>query len=186
MSKSGPIPEELHSLETSQAFDRCFDCKIELLAPPRGYQIHKSYVNGEAIFEIAICTDCSLQLQESFSPASREAIANFYLDHADLAKRAAEVETNSTADLNGWIESCVCCNKARSDTREHTIAAQCFGSHLEYNLTPIMMCGECQEQLNSLLSPETRGEYDDWLDRCLPMAPNQDEPAPRARRPVFI
>lgn len=171
MPRFHPTPESLHSEETGRPFSHCYDCGGSLLDSDNGHVLQKVYHKGEVIMEIAICAPCHSKLQASYSIESRERLWNFFLDHADFAKRAEKFRPIPVGGINPWINHCFTCGATRASCDEFAVAAHCLGADLIYGETPIMMCARCMEELMSLLSAETLGVYDDWLERCLPMAP---------------
>ena len=76
------IPEEFHSFNTGQPFDKCSDCERELLKSGELYLIEKAfrqyegYSAKDVIFEVAICMHC---LERIKNELSKESIANMTL-----------------------------------------------------------------------------------------------------------
>lgn len=128
--------------------------------------------------EIAICSDCHEKLKNGYSEESRNAIWNFYLDHADLANREQRFATLPADDPSPWIASCATCGTPRHDAEDYTIGAECRGRQLVYGINPMMICGSCLEQIFNRLSQASRDNYNRWFDRCFPPDPTASNDTP--------
>ena len=184
MHRFGTIPEFLHSEETDQPFTNCSDCKEPLAHSEEGYVIQKAISKGETILELAVCHDCHSNLQEEYSTESKERIWNFYLDHGDIHKRLEKFSPIPTGSIDPWINNCLTCEATKDSSEEYSIAVHCIEDRLIYGETPLLICSLCMDKIMHLLSEESIGTYDRWLDRCTPMAPAQPTGSPRKR--IFI
>ena len=178
------LPEQFYSDETGKPFDHCFDCGKSTTACEDGYIIQKAYAHGETIMEMAICAECHSQLQQSYSKESMERIWNFYLDHGDLSQRLKKFSVLPVGNPDLWLSRCMTCNATRASMDEMIVAAQVFEGDLVYGETPLMICGNCMNQIVELLSEESRDVYDRWMDRVLPPPPGITNDKPRVR--VFM
>lgn len=171
MHRLHTIPKSLHSCETELPFDGCYDCSMPLDESESGYVIQKVISKDETIMEIAICQHCHEKLQSSYSKESREKIWDFFLDNSEIDQRAQKYKPIPVGLIDPWINHCVTCGTARASASEYAIAAHCYKGNLVYGETPMMICLKCMDAIVGLLSDESRKTYDDWVDRCLPMAP---------------
>ncbi len=181
MYRTGPLEDSLHSLETGNPFEKCFDCQSRLEDCTDGYTIQKAFSKGETIIEIAVCHSCQEKLQSEYSTKSREDLWNFFLDRSDIPGRLEKFSPIPVGQIRPWINRCLTCEALLANTDEYTVAVQCLGDQIIYGESPFMVCGECIDSLFELLSEQTKGIYNEWLDRCLPMAPAQPEDAPRRK-----
>lgn len=177
------IPDGFHSVETGQPFSHCCDCGHSLAELESGYFIQKVLNGGETIMEMAICADCHGRLQQSYSKESRERIWNFYLDRADLPERLKRFHALPPMP-DFWMNNCLTCKTLRGRTQEYAIAAECVGEYLILGESPMMICYGCMEKIIDLMSEESLGIYDKWMDRVIPPAPGLTNDKPRRR--VFI
>ncbi len=181
MHRFHPTPDSLHSEETGLPFAKCGDCGVDLAD---SHLIQKAYFKGEVIMEIAICESCQGELRMEFSTESRDRIGEYFLDHSDVPQRLADFRSQPVGAIGPWIARCFTCGADRENCAEYTIAAHCMGTSLVYGETPLMMCGACMETMMKLMSSESLGTYERWLERCLPMAPANPVDSPRA--PVLV
>lgn len=184
MHRFGSIPDSLHSEETGRPFKVCSDCKEKLSNSEQGYVIQKVISKGETILELAVCHSCHENLQQEYSSESKERIWNFYLDHGDLHKRLEKFSPIPIGKIDPWINNCLTCKATKPSCDEYAIAVHCIDEHLIYGETPLLMCSACMDKIMNLLSEESLGTYDEWLDRCTPMAPAQPTDSPRKR--IFL
>ena len=184
MHRFGSIPEILHSEETDRPFSDCSDCGKPLAESEDGHIIQKVVTKGETILELAICTGCNQKLQEEYSTESKERIWNFYLDHGDLHKRLDRFRPIPIGNIAPWVNTCLTCKATKQSCDEYAIVAHCMEDSLVYGESPFLVCSGCMDKIMELLSEESLGTYDRWLDRCVPMAPAQPAGAPRKR--IFV
>ncbi|MGJ8634439.1 MAG: hypothetical protein ACSHX7_11025 [Luteolibacter sp.] len=173
MHRYGPIPEILHSEETGEPFVSSNDCGEHLLLKENGYLIQKVISKGETIMEMAICEPCHKKLHEEYSAETKERMWNFYLDNGSIHKRLERFEDTPAESIDPWVDQCLTCSATKTSCEEYAIAVHCLGGELIFGETPFMVCQKCMDQISSLLSEESLGTYDRWLEKCLPMAPSQ-------------
>jgi hypothetical protein len=177
------IPEIFHSVETGLPFSRCYDCGGSLATHEHGYLIQKVVNGTETLLELAICAGCHDRLQQSYSKESRERIWNFYLDHADLPGRVKKFSAMPPAP-DYWLNSCLTCKTLKGRLQEYVIAARCMDHYLVLDETPMLVCADCMEKIMDLMSEESLGTYDRWMDRALPPYTGLAKEKPRRR--VFL
>ncbi len=168
-SKFGPIPPEFHSLEFDGPFRNCIDCDRFLVFTQ--YLIEKIYVNGEVIYEYALCVECAGKLRQELSTESRKAIKRYLRRHRVVKQT---------------LESCGCCGLPREELPSYQIIGQFSGEEmLNWNL-PMLICESCVEDLAEHLSKQTRDRLDGFLDEHFPGPPEMDVPIPTRTRPILI
>ncbi len=157
-----PIPEELHSEYEERPFRICTRCGETLSDFDEGYQIAKVFKQGEAIFEYALCGPCHSSMVDEFSSETREAMEQFYAEHL-------------TSGLG--LSSCAICGIDRSlaPGNEFTLAAVCHHNEMVESL---MICFECMEKSNALVSEQTRDVWRRFIDDNFPGVPADAVPDP--------
>lgn len=173
-----------HSLETDSPFQHCCDCGCDLAATPVSYMIQKSYSGEECIFEFAICEACRDQISTEFSEKSREAMFDFFHDNVSIDKQMEEMEQALTPSER--IASCLTCRTPRSQCPSYSYAG-IFMRHIPVGGPfPIMICGQCENQLSDSLSKETRESWDRFLTENFPHPPSNAHDHPKMGRPILI
>lgn len=157
-----PIPEELHSEYEERAFKSCTRCGETLEDFDDGFQIAKVFRGGEAVFEYALCAPCHTGLVDDFSVESRKTLEQFYRE-------------NMKPGLGAQV--CGICATARTDLSqpEFALGAACRGSYL---LEAFMVCSDCMEKTNALVSKETQDKWGDFIDDNFPGVPADALPDP--------
>ncbi len=150
--ESRPLDPVFHSFYQAGPFTNCIECKERFVAGSSylPYLIMKTYVHTEVIIEIAICWNCRSQMQSELSQQSEQSIRKF------LAEKFRS---------EAHIESCAVCNRKRDKCRSYSIYAFCNGEEMFVGQYPFMACDQCEEVMQELLSEETRGWQDDFMDR---------------------
>lgn len=149
------IPREFHSDYEGRPFQTCTRCGEMLAQIAEGYQIFKLFRQGEAIYEYVLCHPCHAGIVEQFSGESRERLEEFHRQRVSL-------------HLGRW--KCAVCGNARGEEgeREFSLTGACQGHRLIHEL---MLCGGCRHEMQGLLSRETRGVWDRFVDENLPGVP---------------
>jgi uncharacterized protein with PIN domain len=154
------IPKELHSFTEEGPFTRCVDCDTELYESGANYMIQKSMHRGEVIFEFALCMECHENLVRGFSKETTQRLM------AHFEKFGNELPT---------MNACIDCGKPRLDLSSYNIAANCLGPFFE---SAFLICNDCQEHIQPLISEKTRRSRDGWVGRNFPCAPESRDLVP--------
>ncbi|MGB6221482.1 hypothetical protein [Haloferula sp.] len=160
-----PIPKVFFSAETGRPFEKCISCRCELGEDGTAYLIEKGFHRGETAFEYAMCFDCHSQIATEISPASMKRIAHYFGERVDLVDRQKAIAARDPADWEAWISQCFLSGKPLGD--EYQIYGQCDGGDLMLAYLPYAIGGEELENLAQILSKETRGRIDDFVDDFL-------------------
>lgn len=184
------IPEEFHCFSTGQPFEHCIECEKYLLDEETDYFIEKAVKNyngysaTDVIFEYAICAQCAEQVRKEISKESMAKIETFFTEHVDIASRMELINENPDKPEK-WIRHCMVSNQPIETMEEYQIFAHCKGKTLNLVLMPYMISGKTLEQIQHLLSPQTRNELNDFMERNLGPSPELAEVLP-GRRVVLI
>lgn len=152
------IPPEFYDSDSGKPFTNCKVCEGELLFNGKSYFIEKvvkrypQLNTQEVLFEYAICYDCAMQFQQKLSSASRKSVEAFFQEQM----RNRGKDSSSTEISTGH---CLVSGATKEEAQEYQIVAQARGAYL-YLTPPFMISGPVLEQINELLSPETRDELD--------------------------
>lgn len=149
------IPAELHSAYEERPFQSCTRCGEALAAMESGYQIFKLFEGGEVIYEYAVCQPCHTGVMDQFSEHSRARMAGYH---------------SQRVTLNLGPHLCAVCGNERGEDGEpqYALSAACEGTSLRQSL---MFCGGCLQEMQALLSPETRRTWQRFVDENLPGVP---------------
>ncbi|CAN5213647.1 hypothetical protein BH23VER1_BH23VER1_07640 [soil metagenome] len=168
-----PIPEPFFSEETGAPFACCIECERSLAEMDGPYMVQKCSNGRETIFEFAICAPCAERLHRSYSEASRQSISRFFHSHVDLDARVRTLREGGSADLERWIGDCMTCGSPRRPGEGHATAALCAGADILFSHAPFRICSRCEIELNELVSPETRNEWDRFVGRNFDLPPSE-------------
>ena len=155
MPEPTDIPREFHSEYEERPFQSCTRCGEMLAEIAEGYQVFKLYRGGEAIYEYALCHPCHAGAVREFSVESRQRLEAYH---------------RQRVSLNLGRGKCAVCGNARGEggEPEFSLTAACQGHRL---LHALMVCGLCRQEMQSLLSKETRKVWDRFVNENLPGVP---------------
>ncbi len=180
------IPKEFHCFSSGQPFDRCIECDRHLMDEDVDYFIEKAmkkydgYSAQDVIFEYAICAECAELVRKEISQESLSKIEQFFSENIDMASRS-ELMNTSRDNPSEWINRCMVSNRSFDELNEFQIFAHCRGNKLNLDLMPYMISGEVLEQIQHLLSHQTRNELNDFMNRNLGPSPELAEVLPGSR-----
>ncbi len=185
------IPLALCSSDTGAPLDHCMMCDKYLLDEDTQYFIEKSIRQfpdlqaKETIFEYAICLHCSMALSQSLSEESRKRTSEYLMKNARFESRWDNLLNAENPSIDDWIGRCLLKGTPISEASEYQIVAQCQGRKLQLHDMPFALSLEAMDELAQLLSNESQGEMDDFIDKHFTGPPELAEIL-RKRSPVLI
>ncbi len=153
------IPKEFFSFSENAPFTNCLVCKKELIENSETYFIEKAikkhieFDTEDVIFEYAICMDCAMAMQKSFSKKSLLKILKYMSSNMKLGKRKERLEGDESIDSR--ISECIIKATPKQELSEYQIAAQCIGNKIVISEFPYLISGEAMNEIADLISNQT-------------------------------
>lgn len=175
------IPDVFKSDLTEHYFQHCTVCNTSLLRPPKGYVVEKAFKHHakfnitDTVFEYAVCMECYQKIHKQFSKSSKQRIEAYFKQNTDLVNRKEQNFMEGKLGLENWLGSCAVKGTNKEELGEYQIAAHFVGDQMMLNEFPILLGGAAIDEVQELLSPETRGEIDDFTDQFLGLPPEFKE-----------
>ncbi len=171
-----PIPVELYSEETGLPFTHSL-VRGDLLDGDTPYYVQKVYCRGEVIREMALTIPEMMEVNDGMSEHSRQRLETVITERLDLEARYERLLGEGTPpSFDHWTGRCAFFGHAREDCEEYSVSAFCLGGHLLFLPNSPMMCsGAFDELIQSILSPETRRLFDDFVDDNFPSPPKLED-----------
>ena len=163
--KRGPIDKAFYPFDNEEPFQECTMCKLKF-EEETDFLIEKAVKGNDVIFEIAMCLPCAENMRKQLSAESIERIEEF-MSGVDFEERANHFLNNQSDEIDDYIGKCLVSGKPIDKNEEHQIYAYCQGGEMIYSALPYAISGEIMEQVQELLSPETKQELDDFMDQYL-------------------
>lgn len=163
------IPHIFYSDANDKPFSNCIDCNKYLLTEGQQYIVekvikkYKDYDSSDTLFEYAICIACYLKLANSFSKLSIQRTEEYFEKNVDLESRRKNILQKKDDDINEWISNCLIKGTQVEDISEYHIACHCDGNNMILTHLPYLISGEAIEEIQELLSTETRDEIDGFI-----------------------
>ena len=162
-----PIPRAFHSFELGGPFDKCMVCGRDILKDGTTYFIEKAYRSGEVVFEYAICDSCRGDANEMISFESMSNIGIYLMEHSDALARRSALLNSFDNSVVPWLDSCFFTGTERSECPDFQICAECLGDQLVVSLLPMLISQEAGETFQSLMSKQTRDNFDGFTRETL-------------------
>ena len=165
-----PIPESFYSFE-GNLLEECAVCTRPLLRSGVRYMIEKAYVGSEPIFEYALCVGCQEGMSGDISRESIQRVEAHFEERVDIDQRRRRLPSPAGKDPLPWLTECFLTKKHQDDCRSHAIYAHCEGPWMPLGDLPLMLSDQGMDDLQRLLSKQTRETLDEFIDQYLGMPP---------------
>ncbi|MDF1656059.1 MAG: hypothetical protein P1U58_00525 [Verrucomicrobiales bacterium] len=162
------IPDVLHSFYEERPFVSCTRCGESLKDFAEGFRISKSFKGDEVILESAMCMPCMAAMMDETSDESKLRLEEFHEKHY--------------RDVSGFDECALCENtldQVKDD--EFNLVGVCQGNDM---LDSALICFDCQEAMNEIISEETRRTWERFRQENFPGVPSDFEPMPTRPAPI--
>ncbi len=166
LPQSGPIAKAFYPFDSEEPFTTCTMCQKDL-SDGTDYIIEKARKGSDVIFELAMCLSCAEKMRNQLSKDSKERIEHYMNERVDFEARAQHFLDNPSDNIEDYIGHCVVTGVAIDLNEEHQIYSYCTGNEMIYSAMPYAMSGAVMEEIQELLSPETKQEMDDFMDQYL-------------------
>ena len=176
------IPPLFYSFESDDLFKKCIECE-RTLDDDCDYVIEKAirtYPGFEAkdvIFDYALCMNCALQIRQSFSKKSLEAMDEYFAQHA--TGRIVLVNEEGDFDVDECTSSCLVKGTKASELTEYLIYAHCRGKELNPQIPPYMVSSAAIDDMLPLLSNETQDILNGFFNKHFSPDPSIMNPVPK-------
>lgn len=165
LPKKGPIDKAFYPFDSDQPFQECTMCKTQF-TEDTDFLVEKAVKGNDVIFELAMCLPCAEKMKKQLSVDSLKRIEEF-MSVVDFESRVDHFLENQSDNIKDFIGNCLVSGQAIKTDEEHQIYAYCQGGEMIYSALPYAISGEVMEEIQELLSPETKQEMDDFMDQYL-------------------
>lgn len=175
------IPEDFYAYETGKPIEHCISCDKNLLETDSDYIIEKAikqYTESkvkDVIFEYAMCFDCIEKMKEKISEKSMNNIMKYMMNSSSFEQRQLQYLQNGNYNVHDWIGQCVVKGSTIENLPEYQIACQCKGNQMIFSHMPYMISYEATEELQEVLSAETKDELDRFYKDNFGVPPEFEE-----------
>ena len=176
MNLDTDIPQLFHSHDSESLFTNCLCCDEPFLESGNEYVIEKaftSYANyniSDTVFEYAMCLDCLILLQNQMSKTSLKRVETYFEQNVDIHERIRK-SNDGDIDIYDRLSHCMVKGTPLLDLSEY----QVFGLFREDRMLvgpfPYIIGGDAMDEIAQLLSNETLGEIDGFMDTHFGLPP---------------
>lgn len=171
-------PELFTKHGSHEKFTHCTMCHTNLFDSDQPYIIekaikkYKGFTVTDVIYEYAICMNCSAKFQEKISVESQNALAAFYMQALMFQK---SYTGNPEEIYEQRLSKCMIKNTPVDELDEFQIAGIFVKDKLLLNDSPMIISAEGGEEMNELLSAQTRDEFDQFKKHITAPPPEFEE-----------
>ena len=119
--------------------------------------------------------------------ANAVVIAALNQDGGPLALEADAGASSSTSSARpgGYATQLGCSSTPRNKTKSFSLGGILLGDTMIYDPYPLCLCGDCEEEIQSLLSHQTLRAWDDFVQTNFDCPPEYYRDLPTKRRPAL-
>lgn len=164
-----PIPKVFLNSDTHAPMTNCVQCDYDLLSGGRFYVVEKifkkypTFQKTEILFEYAVCSDCYEQMKGQLSKESMENLAAYMAANTDYQGMQERIAAHPESPEK-WLSHCMIKGTPKDEMTEFQMGACFKGDRLMTNtMPPFIIGGFAIEEMNALLSKQTKDEMDDFM-----------------------
>jgi len=165
-----PIPLVFMNSDTKGPMTHCIQCDYDVMRSDRFYMIEKVFKRYpamdrvEVLFEYAICSHCYEKMKDGLSAESMTNLSKYMFENTDFQAMSTRIEEHPD-DPEKWLSHCMIKGTPKEEMSEFQMGACFKGDRLVTNFMPPFMIGNlAMEEMNGLLSKETKDEMDGFMD----------------------
>ena len=185
MDSNNKIPSIFHSHINEKPIENCIMCERFLLDENTQYMIEKAFKDGQVEFEYAICIDCIENMKGTMSEESLMNIENYLIEHMNNKPNEIATQFHEGIDGDTFLNNCAIKGTPRAELKEYNIGGLFRGKSLDPMAFPYLISFEAAEEINSVLSKQTKDELDDFYDDMVGLPPEWMEII-KTNRPILI
>ena len=179
------IPKLFNSYISEKPIENCVICEKYLLEEGTDYFIEKVFKDDFVEIEYAICMDCTENMKGAMSQQSMLNIENYFRSNMSMMHRWTIDWEDDDFNPEAFLSHCAIRKTPREELKEYQIAGFFNGPYLNPMAPPFLISGAVAEEVNELLSKETKGEIDGFVDDLTGLPPEWKEIF-KTRRPILI
>ena len=123
-------------------------------------------------------------MAQEFSAESQQALATFFTERVQLDERSQLLSPSNL--IEPWIRHCAACDIPRNETKSYSVGGIILGDNMIYDPYPLCLCGDCEEEIQSLLSQQTLGVWDEFIQTNFDCPPGHYRDLPTKGRPALL
>lgn len=183
--KDPNIPKQFYSYLSEKPIENCIMCEKNLMDEFTVYFIEKAIRNGEVEFEYAICMDCAAKMRGSMSKESVANMESYFKNNSQIQEYQNLIFENDELSVDQFLSNCVVKGTPVSEIKEYQFVGVFQGKHIYPYSVPFLISNEASEEINDLLSKQTKGEMDNFIDDFIGVPPEWREII-KTNKPVLI
>ncbi|GAB5522404.1 MAG: hypothetical protein Roseis2KO_02760 [Roseivirga sp.] len=172
-----PIPDIFLNSDTKVPLSHCIQCDYDLMQGDRFYMIEKVFKrylpldSTQVLFEYAVCSECYEKMRGALSKESMQNLSAYMMGNTDFQAMQARMQAHPE-EPEKWLSHCMIKGMPKEELTEFQMGACFKGDRLVTNFMPPFMIGNvAMEEMNELLSKETKDEMDGFMDENFGIPP---------------
>ncbi len=178
---SDSIPDLFKSYDTGEPFEHCSLCgnglaDAERYAVEKVIKQNKVLNKSEIVYEYAICWDCVSNMSGEISEESKQSIVELYQSYNEnVIMKLDYLHAAERYDIAAWTERCTFTGKEVRLCNEYNVSGIVENGGLLYEHSPIVVSGDFIEEMQEVLSKETKDTLNGLKDDILDGSPSVED-----------
>ena len=165
------IPKEFYPFESSEPFNECMVCGIDLSLGSTDYFVEKAVKNNveyqvqDIVFEYAICSSCAQNMQKSISVESQQNMQAFFTNHPNFMSKIQAYQQGEGESVDELISKCALNGEPIDLMPEYMMFGHFRGDKMLSTTMPYILGGKAMDELSELMSNETLDEMNGFKNQ---------------------
>ena len=165
------IPKEFYPFESTEPFNECMMCGVDLSLGITDYFVEKAVKNNVAyqvqdiVFEYAICSSCAQNMQQSISKESQKNMQLFFANHPNFMNKIQAYQQGEGEPVDELISKCSLNGESIEEMHEYMMFGHFRGDKMLATTMPYILGGKAMDELSELMSNETIDQMNDFKNQ---------------------
>jgi len=175
ISNKTKITKTFKTFVSEEYFQNCISCNKFLLNNDSQYVIEKAIKDNHVEFEYAMCIECTEKMRKKLSPQSLQRIGDYFDKHVNISDKINDLLEHNCPSVDECLSKCLISGSSIRSLDEYQIFALCEGESLLLSFFPYMISHAALEDMQELLSSQTKDELDDFTSKHFDLPPEWKE-----------
>lgn len=165
------IPTIFYPFESTEPFNECKVCGIDLSIGSTDYFVEKAVKNNveyqvqDVVFEYAICSSCAQNMQKSISQESMHSMQVYFSEQTSFMNKMQAHQQGNGKIQDEMLTTCALTNEPISLMSEYMLFGHFRGDKMIGTTMPYILGGKVMDELAELMSNETIDEMNKFKDQ---------------------
>ena len=114
-----------------------------------------------------MCADCRDKMSGEISFDSMMTLGEYFISNVNINERQEELMNSFDNSIKDWVAKCLFTQQLRCECESYQLCGECDGKNLIVSFSPFMISSSAAEEIQQLISKETRESFDKFTREVL-------------------